>query len=135
MKGFLRSILPSVGVGAVAGLIVLGVGGRIMMRVVAHWEGRQPVLSAGGTFTVVMMGMVAGAAAGIVYGVLRRFVKNYPLQLGMFFTFCVLFTLRGVNELLGRPKLLFVGITLIYCTIVALAMNNKKLENGSSDLN
>ena len=124
MKGFLKSILPSVIAGAIVGLIVLGVGGRVMMRVIAHWEGRQPVLSPGGTFTVVMMGMVAGAAAGIVYGLIRRFIKNYPLQIATFFAFCVVLTLRGVNELLGKPKLLFVAITLVFCTIVTFVLHN-----------
>jgi hypothetical protein len=132
MKGFLRSILPSVAVGAVVGLIVLGVGGRIIMRIIAHWEGRQPVLSPGGTFTVVMMGTIAGTAAGIIYGLLRRFVKSYPVQLAAFFVFCVVFTLYGVKDLLVRPKLLFVGLTLVYCAIVAVVSSKIDVSIRSS---
>jgi hypothetical protein len=125
MKGFLRSILPSVVVGAVVGLIVLGVGGRIIMRIIAHWEGRHPVLSPGGTFNIVMMGTIAGTAAGIIFGLLRRFINSYPLQIAAFFVFCVVFTLYGVKDLLVRPKLLFVGLTLAYCTVVSLVIHRK----------
>jgi hypothetical protein len=132
MKGFLRSILPSVVVGAVVGLIVLGVGGRILMRIIAHWEGRQPVLSPDGTLTVVTMGTIAGTAAGIIYGLLRRFIKSYPLQIVAFFVFCVVVTLYGVKELLVRPKLLFVGLTLVYCAIVAAV--SSKVDTRASNI-
>jgi hypothetical protein len=131
MKAFLRSILPSVVVGAVVGLVVLGIGGRIMMRIIAHLEGRHPVLSPSGTFNVVMMGTIAGTAAGVIYGLLRRFVQNYPVQIAAFFVFCVVFTLYGVKELLIRPKLLFVALTLVYCAMVAVV--SAKIDVGASD--
>jgi len=130
MKAFLRSILPSVLVGAVTGLIVLGIGGRIMMRIISHWEGRQPVLSPSGTFEVVMMGAAAGTAAAIIYGIIRRFVKNYQLQIAAFFLFCVSFTLYGVKDVLVRPKLLFVAITLVYCTIVTLIVGRSSSRSS-----
>jgi hypothetical protein len=56
MKTFLRSLLHSVLAGAATGFVVLGIGGRTMMRIIAHWEGRVPVLTLSGAFTVVMIG-------------------------------------------------------------------------------
>jgi hypothetical protein len=120
MVKFLRSLVPSVLAGALTGLVVLGVGGRMMMRIIAHWEGRVPVLTPSGTFTVVMMGTIAGTAAGVIHGLLRRFVKNPSLRILAFLTICVLFTLYGVSGLLPRPRLLFVAITLVFAVLVEI---------------
>lgn len=126
---FLRSLLPSVLAGAATGFVVLGIGGRTMMRIIAHWEGRVPVLTLSGAFTVVMMGTVAGIAAGLIHGLLRRFISQEPLRIAAFFAICVLFTLYGVKETLPRPKLLFVGITLVYCLVLELIMRRRAIKS------
>lgn len=100
------------------GLPILGIGGRIMMRVIAHWEGRTPVLSPSGTFTVVTMGTLAGALGGIVHALIRRFVRNELMRLALFGILSVLFTLRVVNHLLVRPQLLFVAIMIVYVIVL-----------------
>jgi hypothetical protein len=128
MLKFLRSLLPFILVSAGVGLVVLGIGGRLMMRIIAHWEGRVPVITPSGTFTVIMMGTLAGIAAGLIYGLLRRFVARTPVRFAAFAVICVLFTLRGVSGLLPRPKLLFVAITLIYCVAVELTASRVKRE-------
>src|SRR5688500_20303108 len=56
------------------GLIILGIGGRVLMRVAAHMEGRVPAFTIDGTVAVIFWGTVAGAFAGIIYFVLGRFV-------------------------------------------------------------
>jgi hypothetical protein len=100
---------------------VLGIGGRIMMRIIAHWEGRVPVLTSG-TLTVLLMGTLAGTLAGFAHGLLRKFVRNNAVRVAGFFLFCTLFTIRGVHGLLIKPQLLFVALTLMYCIIVEIAM-------------
>jgi hypothetical protein len=124
MLKFARSLVPSVLAGAVVGFIVLGIGGRVMMRIIAHWEGRVPVLTSG-TLTVLMMGTIAGVAAGIIHGVLLRFIVRTPIRVAAFVAICVLFTLRGVSGLLPRPKLLFIGITLVYAIAVELVTQRR----------
>ena len=106
--------------GAAIGLVVLGVGGRIIMRVIAHWEKRVPVLTPSGTFTVVMMGALAGLAGGVVHGLLRRFIPRTPIRVALFVVICVAFTYRAVNELLPRPRLMFVALTLAYVAVLEL---------------
>ena len=113
-----RSVLRSALAGAAIGMVVLGIGGRVIMRVIAHWEGRVPGFTLGGTFTVVMMGALAGLAAGVVHGLLRRFVTQTAIRLLVFVVFCVAFTLHGVNALLPRPRLLFVALTLAYVAVL-----------------
>ncbi len=48
--------------GALIGLVVLGIGGRLLMRVIAHMEGRVPVFTTQGSLTVVFAGTVAGVS-------------------------------------------------------------------------
>ena len=106
--------------GTAIGLVVLGVGGRVIMRIIAHLEGRVPVLTPSGTFNVVMLGAVAGLAGGVVHGLLRRFVTRTTIRVALFVVFCVAFTWHGANELLPRPRLMFVAMTLAYAVILEL---------------
>lgn len=126
MNATARLVLRSALAGAAIGLVVLGIGGRIIMRIIAHWEGRVPAFTPSGTFTVVMMGALAGLAAGVVHGLLRRFVARAPIRLLVFTVFCVAFTYHGVNALLPRPRLLFVALTLVY--VAALEVVSLKTQ-------
>ena len=100
--------------------MILGIGGRVIMRIIAHWEGRVPVLTPSGTFTVVMMGALAGLAAGVVHGLLRRFVTRTAIRVALFVAFCVAFTWHGANALLPKPRLIFVALTLAYVAVFEL---------------
>lgn len=115
-----RSVLRSALTGAAIGFVVLGIGGRIIMRIIAHWEGRVPAFTLSGTFTVVMMGALAGLAGGVVHGLLRRFIARTPIRVLVFAVICVAVTYRAVNALLPRPQLTFVALTLIYVTVLEL---------------
>ena len=106
--------------GAAIGLVVLGVGGRFIMRIIAHWEGRVPVLTPSGTFTVVMMGALAGLAGGLVHGLLRRFIPQTAIRILLFVAICVAITYHAVNALLPRPRLMFVALTLVYVALLEL---------------
>src|SRR4029453_18375887 len=103
--------------GAAVGFVILGIGGRVVMRVIAHWEGRVPAFTPSGTFTVVMMGALAGLAAGVVHGFVRRFIARRAIRIALFVVFCVAFTWHGANELLPRPRLMFVALTLTYVAV------------------
>jgi hypothetical protein len=117
----LRGISKELGAGALrgalVGLPVLGIGGRVMMRIIAHWEGRTPVLTSG-TVTVVTMGTIAGAIGGIVHALLVRFIRSRIARLVLLEIIGVLFTLYAVRDLLVRPKLLFVGIMVVYVMLL-----------------
>ena len=114
----LRAIARSAAIGAAIGLPVLGIGGRAIMRVIAHWEGRVPAFTLGGTFTVVFFGVMAGLAGGAVHGLLKAFVSRYWIRNAMFLAICVAITWRAVNALLPRPRLIFVALTVVY--VIAL---------------
>ena len=126
MRSLFSSVARSALIGAAIGIPLLGVAGRILMRVIAHWEGRVPVLTAGGTFTVIFAGTMFGLTAGTVHGLLMRFVRNGVVRNILFAIIAVLFTWRAVNVLLPRPRLMFVALTLVYAIVLELVMNRER---------
>ena len=104
--------------GTVLGLLILGVGGRLLMRVIAHMEGRIPAFTLPGSLTVVFAGTVAGAFAGFIYYLLRRFVSEPSVRTVAFIAICELVSWRGVHGLLPLPQVMFMTLALLYLVIV-----------------
>jgi len=105
--------------GALVGLVVLGIGGRLLMRVIAHMEHRPLlVFTPQGTLNVVIAGTVAGLFAGFVYYLVRRFLRQPWLRTSVFIAICELVTWRGVNGLLPVPQLMFMTLALVYLGII-----------------
>jgi hypothetical protein len=123
-----RLILSAALIGAILGLPILGVGGRIIMRIIAHWEGRVPVLTFGGTLTIVFAGTMAGLIGGAAHGILRWFVKNALIRNTVFLLLCIAFTWHAVNALLPRPRLMFVALTVVY--VVALEVVTSRRDHA-----
>ena len=105
--------------GAVVGLLVLGIGGRLLMRVIAHREHRPAmVFTIPGTLTVLFAGTVAGLAAGLIYYVLRRLVQASWVRTIAFVVICGLIVWRGVHGLLLVPQLMFMALALVFLVII-----------------
>jgi len=100
------------------GLIVLGVGGRVLMRVVAHMEGRVPAFTPEGSIAVVFWGTLAGVFSGVIYHLLRRFVRTPWIRTAAFLVICELVAWRGVKGLLPIPQAMFMALALAYLIIV-----------------
>jgi hypothetical protein len=132
------TILRSALTGAAIGLPILGAGGRGIMRIIAHWEGRVPVFTLGGTVTVIFAGTMFGLAAGAVHGILRRYIYNSYARNILFVLICGAFTWRAVNALLPRPRLMFVALTLVYAVILEIITAKQKVSaplNPNQSLN
>ena len=105
--------------GALVGLVVLGIGGRLLMRVVAHMEHRtQFLFTVEGTLTVVFAGTVSGLFAGLIYYLARRFLRQPWVRTVVFVVICELVTWRGVHGLLPVPQLMFMALSLVYLAII-----------------
>ena len=104
--------------GTLLGLVILGIGGRLVMRVVAHMEGRVPVFTPEGSVAVVFYGTVAGAFSGLIYHLLRRFVHKPWIRTVAFIGLCELVAWRGVSGLLPVPKAMFMTLALAFLVIV-----------------
>lgn len=68
----MRILLRAGLAGALTGALVLGVGGRMVMRLAALIGGGAPGFSWGGSLEVVAAGALYGAAGGLVWVVLAR---------------------------------------------------------------
>ena len=104
--------------GSLLGLLILGIGGRLLMRVIAHMEGRVPAFTLPGSLTVVFAGTMAGLLAGLIYYVLRRFVRKPWIRTAAFIAICELVSWRGVHGLLPLPQGMFMTLALVYLVIV-----------------
>jgi hypothetical protein len=60
------------------GVLVLGVGGRVAMRLVAEATTGAGGFSLGGTLTVVFLGLVSGAAGGLILLAARTLLRRWP---------------------------------------------------------
>lgn len=105
--------------GGAIGLIVLGIGGRLLMRVIAHMEHRpELVLTVDGTLTVVLAGTAAGLVSGLIYYGIRRLVRAPWLRTAVFVVIIELISWRGVSGLLPVPKLMFMALALAHIAII-----------------
>ena len=100
------------------GLVILGIGGRLLMRVAAHMEGRPLLFTPEGSIAVVFYGAVAGAFSGFVYYVLGRFVHKPSMRTAAFLVICGLVTLRGVRGSATVSQAMFIVLALVYLVIV-----------------
>lgn len=72
--------------GMVAGALCLGLGGRLVMRLLATMTSRDPAFSAGGTLEVVAYGAIVGTVSGAAFGLCRpimprrRWVRGFILS-------------------------------------------------------
>ncbi len=98
--------------------MVLGIGGRVLMRVISHMEGRIPVFTARGSLTVLSAGTVAGILAALIYYLVRRFVRRPWLRTTVFVVVCEVVAWRGVHETPPRTQLMFMTLALIYLVII-----------------
>jgi hypothetical protein len=126
MRSLFNSVARSALMGAAIGIPLLGIAGRVLMRVIAHWEGRVPVLTAGGTFTVIFAGTMFGLAAGAVHGLLKHYMRNVAARNVVFVIIAIFFTWRAVNALLPRPRLMFVALTLVFAVVLELATDRTR---------
>lgn len=102
-------------VGIALGLAILGIGGRIAMRVIAHATNVAPAFSLGGTMTVVFMGAVSGAAGGLIYALLARFLPDRALIRGALFgVLLTLLTLRGTDPSTPLTLSLFLPLAWLH---------------------
>ena len=109
--------------GAAVGAILLGVGGRVAMRIVA-WEGG-PVnpWTLGGTLTVIGLGTMNGALGGVIRTVAWRWLPAaWPRWAAttLFAAACLALALRGLRPLDSLRLALFLPLVAGYVAITEL---------------
>lgn len=112
MRDWLRGLL----LGALLGLPILGGGGRLAMHAVSLLAAdAQHSVSVQGTITVLLAGLAAGIAGGVIYALLARVLPaRRLLRDALFAVILALLTLRGLNPVRTLTLALFVPVVLVY---------------------
>jgi len=125
----LRSLLTALLVGTATGALLLGVGGRLVMRAFALATGRPSGFSVGGTFSVILSGAIAGLVGGVILVGAARFVPVLLRFRGMIFgLLCYLLASPGFRPPQLLVFALFAPIFLAYG--VATIMLYERVDAG-----
>jgi hypothetical protein len=118
-------------VGALIGLAILGVGGRLAMSAIAISAGQRPAYSFGGTMTVVFLGAVSGLAGAAIALLCRwlamRFAARWPwIQYAVFAAALMLVTARGLRGTPSSAQWSFYVLVALYGLALALLMSRRQ---------
>ena len=134
MRPWVRDSLRALGIGAIAGLIVLGVGGRLVMAAIQIQTTGDSSWSLGGSVTVIFLGAVsglAGAALALVAEVVARKLRA-PAWVGYVLLAALLFlvTMRGLR---GSPEIAtryFYPLVAIYGLLFIVARRRDQSQRA-----
>jgi len=114
--------------GAVAGLVIGGIGGRIAMRIVTDSLGKFPEFTVA-TLAVLLIGTWVGIPSGLLFTAARRYLPGPWFLKGLFFGIAFLLILGGpfflrppTGEFVLSPvlgKVLFAILVVLYGIVVA----------------
>jgi putative exporter of polyketide antibiotics len=108
------------------GVLILGIGGRVAMRAIAHATNVAPGFTLGGTMTVVGLGAVSGLAGGVIYALLAQFLPNRRFVRSILFgVILVLITLRGLSPATALSISWFVPLVLLYGAVIDYAYRRR----------
>jgi hypothetical protein len=116
--------------GVFVGLLVLGVGGRIVMAAITAKAGGTPRYTVEGTLTVVMLGAASGLAGAVLAMISRavatrllpRFAWTQYLLLG---ALLLLVTMRGLRGTAPAGSGYFYLLVAIYGLILAIFIQRR----------
>lgn len=134
LRDWARTLGYDVAIGTGIGLIVLGVGGRVAMRLIALASGTPPGWTLGGTSTVVFLGAVSGAGGALLLAVSHAAAGWIARGAGaaawtrhtLFATLLLLVTLRGLH---GSPRgsyLYFLPLVAVYGVLMERASRRRR---------
>lgn len=97
--------------GMVLGAVVLGVGGRIAMRLIGEATTGSSGFTLGGSLTVVFLGLASGLLGGAFLLVARTFFRRWPPLPTLVYWFLLLaITLRGLRPVDAQRLLYFLPV-------------------------
>jgi hypothetical protein len=71
--------------GLIAGFAVLGIGGRIAMRLIGMAEGKPPTFTIGGTLAVLLIFSIFGIILSVPFATLQDYLPSSSLRKGATF--------------------------------------------------
>ena len=124
--------------GAWLGFLVLGLGGRLVMRWIALATGAPGSFSLGGTLTVVAAGTAAGVAGALMYASSGAIAKRFPsreriVRLALFVLLLALVTARGLRGTPPAPAASFWPLVALYAGLfMALEFRSRRKRSAAT---
>jgi hypothetical protein len=120
----MHTLLRDAATGAWLGLLVFGVGGRVVMRAIATMTDVPGAFTLGGTFTVLACGVGAGLGGAALHAIARAAAGRLAggrawVRLALFAALLALVTARGLNGSPTRPALLFWPLVALFAVLFA----------------
>ena len=121
--------------GLITGAAILGLGGRIVMSLIALLGDATPSWSLGGSIDVIVFGAMAGAVVGVIYAVIAPRLPGTPLVKGLVGGLLLIgvmalvplpssrSAMAGFDHLRLPALLLFGVICLIFGTVLAVTQD------------
>lgn len=85
MKEKWKPVTAGLAAGVIAGTLILGIGGRLAMRLIAIISGLPGSHSWGGSLEVVAFGLILGILSGIFFGLVFPYTFTWRLLTGLLF--------------------------------------------------
>ena len=110
-----RDWLAGLAAGGSLGFVILGVGARAGMRVVAVASGQTPSFSIEGSISVSLLGAATGALVATVFLLARTtFPTRRRLRGALFWTVCGALVLRGLHPVTALNAAIFLPLFLLH---------------------
>ena len=114
-----RSLPTALALGAAVGVVFLGVGGRVAMRIFALLVDRAPAWTIEGSITVAIFGAIFGMIGGLLLWLGRRFFRTSPLARGALFWIPMsLLYLRVLSPLNSDSLIAFTPFVVLYGVVL-----------------
>ncbi len=107
--------------GTLAGATILGLGGRVVMHIIAITTARPPLVTVQGTINVTLFGTGSGIIGAIIHLLLIRYFRwGRAWREALFLIVLELITLRGLSGQMVPAALLFIVTTALYWGVMVL---------------
>ena len=106
-----KTVLWGIGLGT----LILGLGGRVAMWIIAESTTGTSGFTLGGTATVLLLGLVSGVAGALILVVARHFFwRRRPVTTILFWAALTFLTLRGLRPVDQLRLVAFVPIVVLF---------------------
>ena len=101
--------------GMILGALVLGLGGRIAMRLVSEASTGTGAFTLGGSLTVVFLGLASGLLGAAFLLAARSFFRRWPpLPTLVYWLLLIAITLRGLRPVDAQRLLYFLPVVALF---------------------
>jgi hypothetical protein len=95
--------------------VILGLGGRVAMHLIARITTGAGAFSLGGTLTVVFLGAISGLVAGLILVTARALFRRWPpTTTVIYWAFLIGLTLRGLRPIDDLRLALFLPLVVVF---------------------